>query len=43
VVQERGVLKEIEFNKKMEEYLAAREGFLSAFQGLSVLEPRVTI
>ncbi|CAK9858936.1 unnamed protein product [Sphagnum jensenii] len=39
--QERGVLKEIEFNKKMEEYLAAREGFLSAFQGLSVLEPRV--
>ncbi|CAM6071142.1 unnamed protein product [Sphagnum tenellum] len=35
--QERGALKELEFNKKVEEYLAAREGFHSAFQGLAVL------
>jgi histidinol phosphatase-like enzyme len=41
VVQERGALKELEFNKKVEEYLAAREGFHSAFQGLAVLGTRV--
>ncbi|CAK9189966.1 unnamed protein product [Sphagnum troendelagicum] len=39
--QERGALKELEFNKKVEEYLAAREGFHSAFQGLAVLGTRV--
>ena len=41
LLQERGVLKEIEFNKKMEEYIAAKEGFNSAFQGLAVAEPKV--
>lgn len=41
LLQERGILKEIEFNKKMEEYIAAKEGFNSAFQGLAVAEPKV--
>ncbi|CAM6020938.1 unnamed protein product [Sphagnum balticum] len=39
--QERGALKELEFNKKVEEFLAAREGFHSAFQGLAVLGTQV--